>query len=586
MPTGVATDQEGNIFVADTGAQRIREVTKNGSVLTIAGSGALSVTGLWVRGGYSDGPATSAQFNHPSSIAVGPSGTLYVADMLNHCIRKIEKGRVTTFAGNAGAAGNNDGIAAQATFEFPRSLAFDAAGALFVADSSVGIRKITPDGRVATINLPKDFNTVFGAVVVPESTTVGLVISNSDSIIALDKTLRVLWRQRVAPRLTGLFDAAGTLYGRAVTEANIPISSAFAMTYSNQTLFYTDLQTHSIRSLALDGDSASARILSAPPIPDAGDFGGNFLDGPLAQAQFDSPMGISSLRDGTLIIADSGNRRIRSFPASQSSAEVLPNANLPSLPASDPGQRSVVFLDTQKLPNPRDISLNYYRIAFIGNSFAFWNTRWDDSIEGLIERRLNAERRKIKIAKPVKIIAINPFRNLPVTEDYVANVLSQGIVDTVILQLNEGTVLTTFPWDGNNFPSYCAMWQPSFFQSIRRMNRTLRSSHTRFIVVINPYYAELTPLENAFSDEFLGAYGTPGSAYNTWQKYPLHNPLHDVVHKSGVAFLDLFETFVESERSAGRRPLYGTVDQHFSAAGRALVAKSISEYLEHSKPWN
>jgi len=67
------------------------------------------------------------------------------------------------------------------------------------------------------------------------------------------------------------------------------------------------------------------------------------------------------------------------------------------------------------------------------------------------------------------------------------------------------------------------------------MNRTLRSSHTRFIVVINPYYAELTPLENAFSDEFLGAYGTPGSAYNTWQKYPLHNPLHDVVHKSGVA---------------------------------------------------
>jgi len=586
MPTGVAVDPGGNIFVADTGAQRIREVTKAGEVRTIAGSGQLTVTRLWVEGGYVDGLPAAARFNHPSSVVIGPDGALYVADMLNHCIRKIEKGNVTTFAGNASLAGSTDGTALQATFKFPRSLAFNAAGALFVADSSVGIRKITLDGHVTTIDLPKDFNTIFGAVVVPESSTVGLVISNSDSIIALDKNLHVLWRRIIAPRLLGLFDAAGTLNDRSVSEATIPIAPAFAMTVLNQTLFYTDLQTHSIRALALSGELESARIVSAAPVPDAGNFGGGFLDGPVSKAQFDAPMGIASSQDGTIIIADTGNRRIRTFPASESNAKIVTTTEFSRLPAADPGKRSVVFLDKQRLPRPADVSPDYYRIAFIGNSFAFSNTRWNDSIQGLIEQHLNAERGKMKIPKPVKLIAVSPLRNLPATEDYVANVLSQGIVDTVILQLNEGTVAATFPWSGVDFPGYCALWQPPFYASLRRMDRTLRSSHTRFIVVINPYYAELTPLENTYSDDFLGAYGTPGSGYLFWHTNAMHGPLRDVVQRSGVAFLDLFRSFVEAEGSAGRRPLYGTVDLHFSPAGRALVAKSVSEYLEHAKPWH
>src|SRR5690606_874054 len=87
-PAGLDQDTQGNIYVADAGNHAIRKIDANGSVTTIAGDGVI---------GLVDGTAEQARFYHPSDVAVAEDGTIYVADTLNHVIRKIDTdGRVTT----------------------------------------------------------------------------------------------------------------------------------------------------------------------------------------------------------------------------------------------------------------------------------------------------------------------------------------------------------------------------------------------------------------------------------------------------------------------------------------------------------
>ena len=85
-PFGVAVDSSGNLYVADSNNHLIRKITPRGVVSTFAGSGSSGIIG----GGYKDATGTEAQFNYPRGVAVDSSGNLYVADRKNHCIRKIE----------------------------------------------------------------------------------------------------------------------------------------------------------------------------------------------------------------------------------------------------------------------------------------------------------------------------------------------------------------------------------------------------------------------------------------------------------------------------------------------------------------
>jgi sugar lactone lactonase YvrE len=143
-PQGVTIDAMGNVYVADSGNNRIRKVTPDGTVSTVAGSGNL---------GYLDGPAVTAQFYGIRSVAVGPSGDLFVVDSYNNRIRKVtQDGMVSTVAGD-GNFGYIDGPAPSAQFGEPYDIAFGPSGDLYVAESGHGIRKIAPDGTVSTIAL-------------------------------------------------------------------------------------------------------------------------------------------------------------------------------------------------------------------------------------------------------------------------------------------------------------------------------------------------------------------------------------------------------------------------------------------------
>jgi len=152
FPSVIAIDKDGNLYVADTMNHTIRKVDPDGNVTTIAGRPGTS--------GHTDGEGRSARFNEPSGIAVDDNGVIYVADTGNHLIRKIENGRVTTIAGvfepipddeDYALGGYEDGPAESAQFSFPQGLYFTN-DVLFIADTGNHmIRALTPSGNVITV---------------------------------------------------------------------------------------------------------------------------------------------------------------------------------------------------------------------------------------------------------------------------------------------------------------------------------------------------------------------------------------------------------------------------------------------------
>ncbi|MBI3650659.1 MAG: SMP-30/gluconolactonase/LRE family protein [Acidobacteria bacterium] len=141
-PSGLAIDADDNLIIADTSNNRIRKLDKTGQVTTLAGSG---------ERGLKDGAANTATFDAPVGVALDQQGNVYVADTYNDCIRKIARdGQVTTLAGK-GVAGYQDGQATEALFDTPCGIAVDQQGNVYVADTgNNAIRKITLQGEVTT----------------------------------------------------------------------------------------------------------------------------------------------------------------------------------------------------------------------------------------------------------------------------------------------------------------------------------------------------------------------------------------------------------------------------------------------------
>ena len=142
-PAAVAVAAGGEIFVADTGNQAIRKISRTGVVTTFAGSGSA---------GFANGNGNSASFNAPTGVALDGSGNLYVADSNNNVIRQITPtGSVSTFAGS-GAAGFANGFGTSASFSSPSHVAVDRDGNVYVSDvGNVSVRKVTAGGLVTTV---------------------------------------------------------------------------------------------------------------------------------------------------------------------------------------------------------------------------------------------------------------------------------------------------------------------------------------------------------------------------------------------------------------------------------------------------
>ncbi|MCX6902402.1 MAG: hypothetical protein NTW03_02750 [Verrucomicrobia bacterium] len=149
-PRGLAVDLASNLFVADSYNHTIRKITPDGTVSTIAG--------LAANTGSADGVGNAARFNLPSLIALDRRGTLYVTDAGNQTIRRLTPDAsgtiwtVSTLAGLAGSTGSTDGMGSDARFNNSRGIAVDGTGNVYVADRGNNtIRKITPAGVVTTV---------------------------------------------------------------------------------------------------------------------------------------------------------------------------------------------------------------------------------------------------------------------------------------------------------------------------------------------------------------------------------------------------------------------------------------------------
>ncbi len=148
-PEDVAIGTDGSIYIADRGNHRIRRVAPDGTISTVAGNGSRGFSG-------DGGPATKAQLYSPQDVAVGPDGSLFIADRRNNRIRRVTRdGTIATMAGSGGMAGGFSGDGGPATLallDITTGVTVGHDGTMFVADyDNHRVRRVTPDGTITTV---------------------------------------------------------------------------------------------------------------------------------------------------------------------------------------------------------------------------------------------------------------------------------------------------------------------------------------------------------------------------------------------------------------------------------------------------
>ncbi len=297
-PFGVAVNGSGNVYVADTSNHTIRKITLNGDVTTFAGSGSA---------GNTDGNGSAASFNFPFGIAVDDSGNVYVTEQGNHKIRKITpNGDVTTVAGT-GSKGNTDGNGSAASFDTPAGIAVDASGNMFVADqNNHTIRKIAPNGDVTTIaGSGSTGNTNGNGTAASFRFPRGIAIDASGNVFVADQgnhTIRKIAPNGDVTTVAGT-GSSGNMDGNSTSASfNNPIGVAVD---DSGNIYVVDIANHKIRKIAPNGDVTTV----------AGTGSAGNTDGNGTSASFNTPVGIVVDSFGNLYIADLSNHKIRKISA-------------------------------------------------------------------------------------------------------------------------------------------------------------------------------------------------------------------------------------------------------------------------------
>jgi hypothetical protein len=300
LPFGVATDADGNLYVADTVNDTIRKVTSSGVATTLAG--------LAGSQGAADGAGQAARFYYPSGVAVDGSNNVYVADSYNQTIRKVTPaGVVTTLAGLAGTAGSVDGPGSRARFNGPQSVAVDAAGNVYVADSSnSAIRKITPAGVVSTLAGKlgvSGTNDAASGAAARFNQPYGVALDTNGNVYVADtfnETIRKITPGGAVTTLAGLPGSSGTTDGtNSAARFNLPCSVAVD---GGDNVYVADFRNNTIRQVS----PAGVVITLAGS---AGNLGS--ANGTGSGARFYQPRGVAADRNGNVYVADSYNSTIR-----------------------------------------------------------------------------------------------------------------------------------------------------------------------------------------------------------------------------------------------------------------------------------
>jgi DNA-binding beta-propeller fold protein YncE len=284
----VVDSNSGKAYVADSDNHRIR-VISGGTVSTFAGTG---------TAGFKDGAANSAMFNWPAVMVLDSSGKLYVSDVGNHSIRVISGGVVSTFAGT-GTAGFNNGPLSQAQFNEPAGMVFDGAGKLYLTDAGNHRIRVISGGTVSSFAGTGVAGFQDGALGSAKfNYPVGIARDSSGKLYLADADnhrIRVISGGTVST-LAGT-GVGGYQNGQATSARfNFPVGIALD---SSGMVYVGDSDNHRIRMISAGTVSTFA-----------GGWSSGFQDGPLNQARFNNPNGLT-LADGLFYVADGENNAVR-----------------------------------------------------------------------------------------------------------------------------------------------------------------------------------------------------------------------------------------------------------------------------------
>ena len=302
-PAGVAVDSAGNLYIADTGNQRIRKVDSTGTITTIAGTGEFGFSG-------DGGPAVEAELRNPYGVAVDSAGNVYIADPRNRRIRKIDStGTITTIAGTGEFGFSGDGgPAAAARLDFPYGVAVDSAGNVYIADTgNQRIRKIDSTGTITTIAGSGEFGFSGDggpAVEAEFRNPYGVAVDSAGNLYIADtsnRRIRKIDSTGTITTIAGTGEYGFSGDGGPAVEAELSQPRGVAVDSAGN-VYIADVNDHRIHKIDSTGTITT--------IAGTGfGFGGD--GGPAAEAEFRRPDGVAVDSAGNLYIADSSDHRIR-----------------------------------------------------------------------------------------------------------------------------------------------------------------------------------------------------------------------------------------------------------------------------------
>lgn len=302
-PSGVALDTSGDLFIADTGGDRVRIVLTTGKIQTFAGDGTPGYNG--------EGAAVNSELRSPTALAIDPSNNLFVADTDNHRVREITAGRISTFAGTGVAGLGQDGVPPiDVALYQPRGVCTGSGGFVYIVDTNHDRVLVVPPGGVSTSfagngspGYVGDGDPArFAQLYVPT----GCALDTSGDMFIADTGNN---RVREVTASTGLISTvAGTGAcgfsgdGRAATKAALCGPTGVAVDGSGN-VFIADTANHAIRMVTPGGIIYTIAGQGTPGFSGDG--------GAAVSASLDLPSGMTLDGAGDLYFADTGNNRVR-----------------------------------------------------------------------------------------------------------------------------------------------------------------------------------------------------------------------------------------------------------------------------------